>query len=205
MTTGFFDSFQLGALATLVGLGIGRAAVLYARGVHVLAVDRQRSPAQGLADLMALILLFWWAYEAVAFSWPRSNHVLDGVPGTVLIDSVMTKAAGGMIVLVGLVIFTLALWAFADSWRIGIDRNTPGALVTNGIFGWSRNPIYSALDLIIWGTFLLQGRTIFLLFALALTVLLHYQVRREERYLAAAYGQAYTEYCARVGRYLTWR
>lgn len=204
-TTGFFDFFQLGALACLLGLGIGRGAVLYARGVHVFAVDWQRTPLQGLADLLTLVFLILWAYEAAAFSWPRSTHVARGVLGAVLLDGVAIKLIGVLIVLAGLMIFALALWSFADSWRIGIDRNAPGALVTSGIFAWTRNPIYVALDLIFSGTFLLQGRTIFLLLALALAALLHYQVRREEAYLTSAYGDTYREYCTRVGRYVTWR
>lgn len=204
-TTNFFNFFQLGALACLLGLGISRGAVLYARGVHVFAVDWQRTPLQGVADLLALIFLILWFYEAVTFSWPRSTHVVRGVLGAVLLDSVAIKLIGVLIVLAGLVIFALALWSFADSWRIGIDRNAPGALVTSGIFAWTRNPIYIALDLIFSGTFLLQGRMIFLLLALTLTALLHYQVRREEAYLTSAYGDTYREYCARVGRYVTRR
>jgi protein-S-isoprenylcysteine O-methyltransferase Ste14 len=204
-TTSFFTFFQLGALACLLGLGISRAAVLYLRGVHVFAVDWQRTPLQSLADLLALVFLTLWAYEAVAFSWPRSTHVVRGVLGAVLLDGVTIKLIGALIVLAGLVIFALALWSFADSWRIGIDRNTPGALVTSGIFAWTRNPIYIALDSIFSGTFLLQGRTIFLLLALGLTALLHYQVRREEAFLTSVYGDTYREYCARVGRYVTLR
>ena len=105
----------------------------------------------------------------------------------------------------GLLVFAFALWTFADSWRIGIDRNTPGALVTSGIFAWTRNPIYVALDLMFFGTFLVQGRAIFLALALALAGLLHYQIRREEKYLAGSYGDAYRAYCGRVGRYVRWR
>ena len=102
--------------------------------------------------------------------------------------------------------FTFVCWRkMGRSWRIGIDRNTPGALVTSGIFAWTRNPIYVALDLIFFGTFLVQGRAVFLGLALALAGLLHYQIRREEKYLAGLYGDAYRAYCERVGRYMGWR
>jgi protein-S-isoprenylcysteine O-methyltransferase Ste14 len=203
-TTGFFAGFQLAALATLAGLAIGRATVLYARGVHVVAADPQRSLMQGLVDFLSVVFFFWWAYEAVAYSWPRSSAVGPGLLGTVLVDSVVIKLAGALMVLAGLVIFALALWSFADSWRVGVDRTTPGALMTGGIFAWTRNPIYVGLDLIVCGTALLQGRTIFVLLASALIVLLHYHVRREEHYLASAYGDAYRRYRTRVGRYGTW-
>ena len=201
----FFEIFQLCALACLVGLGVARAAVLYARGVHVVAVDWQRSPLEQLADSVAVVLLFSWYYEAAAYSWPLRSHVFPAWLAPVVVDAVVVKALGVAVMCAGLLIFALALWTFADSWRIGIDRNTPGALVTSGIFAWTRNPIYVALDLIFFGTFLVQGRAVFLALALGLAGLLHYQIRREEKYLAGLYGDAYRAYCERVGRYMQWR
>jgi protein-S-isoprenylcysteine O-methyltransferase Ste14 len=35
--------------------------------------------------------------------------------------------------------------------------------------------------------------------------MLHEQVRREEPFLTQAYGDAYRDYCTRVGRYARWR
>ncbi|HVO27744.1 MAG TPA: isoprenylcysteine carboxylmethyltransferase family protein, partial [Candidatus Margulisiibacteriota bacterium] len=185
-----------------VGLGVARAAVLYVRGVHVVAIDWQRSLWEQLADALAIVVILSWAYEAVAYSWPLRGHILPAWLAPIVVDSTVVKILGMMAACAGLLIFALALWAFADSWRIGIDRNTAGALVTRGIFAWTRNPIYIALDLIAFGTFLLQGRAIFLVLTLALAGLLHYQIVREERYLAGAYGDAYRAYCAGVGRYL---
>ena len=201
----FFDWFQLCALACLVGLGVLRAAVLYARGVHVIAIDWQRSLWEQLADSLAIVLIFSWAYAVVAYSWPLRSHVFPAWLAPLVADSAVVKALGAVVVCTGQLTFALALWAFADSWRIGIDRSTAGALVTDGIFAWTRNPIYIALDLIFFGTFLMQGRAIFLVLAFALASLLHYQVRREEKYLAGAYGDAYRAYCKRVGRYVRWR
>ena len=199
-----FDWFQLGALTCLVGLGVARATLLYARGVHVIAIDRQRSLSEQLVDALTIVLLLSWAYEAVAYSWPLQSHILPAGLAPVVVDSAVVKVLGVVVVCAGLLTFALALWAFADSWRIGIDRNTAGALVTDGIFAWTRNPIYIALDLIAFGTFLVQGRALFLALALMLAGLLDYQIRREEQYLAAAYGDAYRAYCERVGRYIRW-
>jgi protein-S-isoprenylcysteine O-methyltransferase Ste14 len=203
-TTRFFDCFQLGALACLVGLGVARATVLYARGVHVIAIDWQRSLWEQLADSLAIVLILSWAYEAVAYSWPLPSHIFPARLAPVVADSAVVKVLGVVVVCAGLLTFALALWAFADSWRIGIDRNTAGALVTDGIFAWTRNPIYMALDLITFGTFLVQGRALFLALAPMLAGLLDYQIRREEKYLTGAYGDAYRAYCERVGRYVSW-
>ena len=201
----FFDWFVLGALACLLGLGIARAGVLYARGVSVVVIDWQRTPREQLVDLLLVVVFLAWFYETVAYAWPLHSHVIPARLAVVVVESSLVKVVGMLAIWAGLLIFALALWAFADSWRIGIDRHTPGALTTHGIFAWTRNPIYIALDLMVFGTFLVLGRVIFLALVIALTGLLHAEIRREENYLARTYGSAYREYCARVGRYVRWR
>lgn len=75
-------------------------------------------------------------------------------------------------------------------------------LVTTGLFGRLRNPMY------VGGTLALAGLSIALAsdWMLALTIVcafvLHFGVvKREERYLEARFGQAYRDYCAAVPRY----
>ena len=91
------------------------------------------------------------------------------------------------------------------SWRLGIDRDQPGALVTGGIFGRSRNPVYLGLALLAVGVFLVLGRLVLLALALVFLVYFHFLIRREERFLAERYGEAYREYARSVGRWWTWR
>jgi protein-S-isoprenylcysteine O-methyltransferase Ste14 len=137
----------------------------------------------------------------VAWTWPLRTHVLPGTLGTVVVGAAAFRSLGVAVVSAGLVLHAAALWAFAESWRSGIDREARAALVTGGVFAWTRNPIYLALDLQAIGTFLVLGRLVFLALAMPIVILLHAQIRREERFLARAYGDAYREYCSRVGRY----
>jgi len=188
-----------------VCLGIGRALVLYAHGGRVVVIDWQRSPVQMLADLLLFTCLLLWGYEVVAYAWPLRTHLVPAPLGTGLIDAVAAKVVGLVATLSGLLIYGLALRAFGASWRLGIDRAAPGSLVTDGIFAWTRNPIYVALDLLAIGTFLVMGRLLFLALGLIIVAMLHGQIRREERFLVEAYSDAYREYCARVGRYARWR
>jgi protein-S-isoprenylcysteine O-methyltransferase Ste14 len=91
------------------------------------------------------------------------------------------------------------------SWRLGIDRDQPGALVTGGIFGRSRNPVYLGLALLTVGVFLVLGSLVLLALALVFLVYFHFLIRREKRFLAEHYGEAYREYARSVGRWWTWR
>jgi len=102
------------------------------------------------------------------------------------------------------VIFVLALRALGNSWRLGIDENHPGRLVTTGIYAHSRNPIYLFFDLYFLGTFLINGSLFFLIMTVLAALNLHYQIRQEERFLARAHGAAYEAYCARTPRYIRW-
>jgi protein-S-isoprenylcysteine O-methyltransferase Ste14 len=76
------------------------------------------------------------------------------------------------------------------------------ALATNGIYSWTRNPLYTG------GTFLMLG--VALVFAVDWLLLLippsmlvlHFGVvRREEHYLERKFGDSYLRYKASVARY----
>ncbi|PWT86326.1 MAG: protein-S-isoprenylcysteine methyltransferase [Proteobacteria bacterium] len=77
------------------------------------------------------------------------------------------------------------------------------ALVTSGIYRFTRNPMYVGLTLVVlgWAAFLcsawaLLGPVIFVLY------ISRFQIAPEERALSAKFGAAYTEYAGRVRRWL---
>jgi len=96
----------------------------------------------------------------------------------------------------------LSLVSFGKSFRVGIDPDHPDKLVTNGIFAFSRNPIYVAFGLVLLGQFLVFPNWILLVYMVAAIWLFDRQVSREEEYLRNHYGREYLEYCDRVRRYL---
>jgi protein-S-isoprenylcysteine O-methyltransferase Ste14 len=199
-----FEGLQLAVQASLGCLGLARACALYARGVRVVAVDWERSPIEQLQDLALLVCFLVWNYEVVAEGWPLGFHLVPAPLRRVVVESVALHALGALLSLAGLLCFAMALHAFGASWRIGIDRDAPGPLTTRGIFGWSRNPIYLAFDLLVVGSFLTLGRLVFLALALAISPLLHALIRREERFLGELHGEPYRDWCRCVGRYVTW-
>jgi protein-S-isoprenylcysteine O-methyltransferase Ste14 len=72
----------------------------------------------------------------------------------------------------------------------------------DGVFEFSRNPIYVAFAMVLIGEFLIFPNWISLIYLIAATWLVHRQVLREEEYLKGHYGQAYEQYCHCVRRYL---
>ncbi len=78
----------------------------------------------------------------------------------------------------------------------------PG-LVTGGIFGHCRNPMYLGNLLLIAGTFTVAGNPVGLLAAGTLFLLAYLAIARgEERYLASRFGDAYEAYRRAVPRWL---
>ena len=59
--------------------------------------------------------------------------------------------------------------------------------MTDGIFAYSRNPIYVAFAFILIGQFLIFSNWIHLIYALAGFWLFHHQLLREEEYLRKHY------------------
>ena len=185
-------------------LGLTRALLFRARGVRVIVADRQRTFWQMVVDTFALACLLIWAGEVVAYAWPFRFHVGPASLGRIVVDSITLKTVGAVVVSVALLLYAVALRRLGESWRLGMDRTAPGPLVTEGIYRWTRHPIYVAFDLLFLGTFLVLGHLVFLLLALVWMGLLHSFMRREERFLTELYGDAYREYCQRVGRYCSW-
>jgi protein-S-isoprenylcysteine O-methyltransferase Ste14 len=85
---------------------------------------------------------------------------------------------------------------------VGVDERSPGALVTGGVFRFTRNPIFLFLDAYFLGAFLINGTVFFLVAAIVAAAMNHFQVLQEERFLARRYGLEYLDYRRRTPRYL---
>jgi protein-S-isoprenylcysteine O-methyltransferase Ste14 len=203
--TRFFDWFQLGVLVCLLFLGFGRALLLRGRGIRVLVLDRPRAAVDAIRDLLFAVCVTLWVYEIFAYTVPLSVHIVPETLSPIIIDNLVFKVLGMVMSLAGFLIYGLALRELGESWRIGIDTERTGPLVTDGPFAWTRNPIYVALDLVALGAFLIMGRLVFLVLALIIVCTFDRQIRKEESFLIQAFGQSYKEYRDRVGRYLTFR
>jgi protein-S-isoprenylcysteine O-methyltransferase Ste14 len=121
------------------------------------------------------------------------------LPGTV----VMQWMAGGGLVLIGVAIVAAGVRNFSRA-ATPVPSNQPvRALVTAGIHGWSRNPIYVGMFLVYAGIGIAARSPWILILALPLAITLRYGVvAREEAYLERRFGDAYRDYKARVRRWL---
>ncbi len=112
------------------------------------------------------------------------------------------RLAGAALVLAGGV---LAIRAHQVMHRAGTNviPTLPAlVLVTDGPFRFTRNPLYVAATGVYLGVALWVDGLVPLLLAVPMMAILHWGVvRREERYLAAKFGEPYREYRSRVRRW----
>ena len=76
------------------------------------------------------------------------------------------------------------------------------ALITDGVFRWSRNPMYLGMILIVAGVALLEGTAIAWMAVAALGVIFQAFIRREDRMLEETFGAEFEAYTRRTRRWL---
>lgn len=105
----------------------------------------------------------------------------------------------------------VVLWAALAGWAMGtflragtaIAPNRPATrVVAHGPFRYSRNPMYLSFVLFYLGFTLIMNTWWPIVLLPIVLVIIQRQVRREERYLAAAFGPEYDAYRARVRRWV---
>jgi protein-S-isoprenylcysteine O-methyltransferase Ste14 len=108
----------------------------------------------------------------------------------------------GVLIALGVLIIGAAITGFSRAGTAVQTRAPSTALVTTGVYGFARNPIYLGFLLILVGVAIGAAWDWLIIFALVFLAIIHWGVvRREERYLTAKFGADYEAYKSRVRRY----
>lgn len=143
-----------------------------------------------LIALTALVL-------GLALDWFLPPFILRGLFGF------WTRLVlGGIFIASGLVIAIIAVRTFrragtnVEPWKPALR------LVTGGIFGLIRNPMYVALVVLLAGLAIALGSDWAFVLIVPAGLILHFVVvKREELYLEGKFGGSYRAYTERVPRY----
>ncbi len=110
---------------------------------------------------------------------------------------------GGVLTVLGLLIMLLSIPGFFKHDTSIEPWKPASAIITDGIYGRSRNPIYLGMALGRSGVAIAAASWPGLIgVAAAVLIIRFYVVAREERYLEARFGKEYLDYKARVRRWL---
>jgi protein-S-isoprenylcysteine O-methyltransferase Ste14 len=153
----------------------------------------------GTAAVIARPPLLFLAALLIGFVLDRLLRLPFPVPGIGLIHWII----GGSLMLIGLALAAAGIRNFSRAGTPVRTIEPTRALVTTGIHGWTRNPIYLGMFLLYGGIGVAAQSPWILILTLPLAITIRYGVvAREEAYLKRRFGDAYRDYKARVRRWL---
>lgn len=175
--------------SALVAKSVGRSIWLFgsARGVDRLA-------AIGFRASFALALAGPLLYE-IAPILPDFDPLWRSNPEWLVLSGHMMAVAGAMLAFA-------AQMAMGASWRVGVQAEAAGDLVSEGIYTLSRNPTFLGQTALLVGVAFaiptLPGAIAALLFFCSAQA----QIRSEEAVLLQTHGEAFKVFCTRTPRWI---
>jgi protein-S-isoprenylcysteine O-methyltransferase Ste14 len=115
-----------------------------------------------------------------------------------LVPAILLAVIGGAVIVTAILQFRRA-----DTTVNPLRLEKSSSLVTGGIFGWTRNPMYLGLLLVLcgWAVWLQSLTNVLLLIAIVLLIN-RLQIRPEEAALQKLFGENYANYCRKVRRWI---
>ncbi|QVQ53774.1 isoprenylcysteine carboxylmethyltransferase family protein [Spiractinospora alimapuensis] len=147
----------------------------------------------------------WWGYRLFVLALLISLMApVLGVAGLWQIPVTVEVAGAGIVVMaVGLVFTLMSQTAMGTSWRIGVDSSETTDLVTSGVFGVVRNPVFTGMGVVLVGLVAVVPSPVAALALVSYALAVQLQVRAvEEPYLLATHPEDYGRYAAQVGRFV---
>jgi len=124
--------------------------------------------------------------------------ILFSIPLPDWVRSIMVGVAA-----LGILLVSMACRTLGDNWApsvSGVRKDT--VLVTNGLYGSVRHPIYSGAFIFLAALALIAANSLILLTTLALLGLLYISIGEEEALLIERFGDEYCEYMKRTPRFV---
>jgi protein-S-isoprenylcysteine O-methyltransferase Ste14 len=139
----------------------------------------------------------WLLFGLIAIF--ASNEYFPGPRFTGLAGQVF----GGVLILIGLLLLVFANGRFTRAGTGVIPFRNVSALVTDGIYRYTRNPMYLGMFAVLLGCAVTVGATVALVVPVLFAVIVDRRfIRYEEAMLRNLFPDDYPAYCERVRRWL---
>ena len=139
-----------------------------------------------------------WLMLALLLAWGQSVWLPFGpAPGMLL------RTLGWGLIACGVGLVLLAAFAFWRHRTTIIPHQVPERIITAGVFGFSRNPIYLGDALVLAGACCVMGAwpSLVLVFLFVWWISVHF-IRAEEDRMRTAFGAEFEGYARKVRRWL---
>jgi protein-S-isoprenylcysteine O-methyltransferase Ste14 len=117
--------------------------------------------------------------------------------------SLAGQVSGGVLIIVGLLLLVIANSLFNRAETGVIPFRNVTALVTDGIYRYTRNPMYLGMAAVLLGCAITVGASVALFVPPMFAVIIELRfIRPEEDMLRGIFPEQYPAYCARVRRWI---
>jgi protein-S-isoprenylcysteine O-methyltransferase Ste14 len=179
-------------------------------GAMIIRVRRRTRRLSGVVPVQRVEQLMWIVWVPLVAAWmilpysaATSGGPLRGLPEFAR-EAPVTALRWGA---VGVGLLSLALsidcWLrMGKNWRMAVTPDQQTELVTTGLFGHVRHPIYALSILLMLCTVVVAPTFAVAVMAVTHVALMVVKARNEERFLSERHGQSYRRYLERTGRFV---
>ena len=194
-----FSWLPLTLILVLAGSTAARLAWLRHQGVHPFAV-RFGDDLHGFLNRTFIgVFTALFLFSLLFALRPDWVHVLGPVQW---METPFLAWPGAFIAICGAMLTVLSQIEMRRSWRLGVREGDKSDLVVEGVYSFSRNPIYVGVVVMTVGIFLLAPNAVTFAFIVANWITVSAQIRMEEEFLAGVHGAEYEAYRAGTRRWL---
>lgn len=164
---------------------------------NVLGKANKDSRIQAAENFLRLTTFTWLLLWILEIFFEKTLDKLD----ILWRHNAYTEYTGLFAITLGVLVFITAMVHMKTSWRVGIDKQTKTALITYGIYRFSRNPAFVGFDLMFIGLFLTYPSILSLVVMSANVIAFHLLILQEERHLTLNFREEYIDYKLKTPRY----
>ncbi|MBS0319420.1 MAG: isoprenylcysteine carboxylmethyltransferase family protein [Proteobacteria bacterium] len=203
MTTPLLDlpTAALLAIVAVYWLIVGAMVVRRRRRTRKMSGVVPEEPLERVLGYGFVAVVALW----IALPWLALRHGEGwlALPGFARSDAATIVRGLAVVVAAGALYGSIRAWRqMGRHWTMAVTRDEATTLFTSGMFARVRHPIYTLSILLMLSSLVVVPNAPMLFTACAHFALMNAKARNEERFLLAAHGDAYADYCRRTGRFV---
>jgi protein-S-isoprenylcysteine O-methyltransferase Ste14 len=179
-------------------------------GAMIVRVRRRTRKLSGIVPSQRLEQLMWFVWVPLVAAWMLLPYLAAGsqtVPWHLpaLARELPMLPLRWAAAAVGLACLGLSIHCWlrmGRNWRMAVAPDQATDLVTTGLYGLVRHPIYALSSLLMLCTLVVVPTLPVLLMAVIHIGMMLAKARNEERFLAGRHGAVYLRYMQRTGRFV---
>ena len=140
-----------------------------------------------------------WMVCVIRLIFPATDEYLDVITS---FDNALVLLLGNVLLTFGFLITLAIHFSMKQKWRSGVDPKGPKALITDGFFKYSRNPIFVSVGLSQLGFFLALPSVFTFVCLIIGLYTLYKQTMVEEQHLITTFQDNYKVYQSNVRRWV---